>query len=209
MFAEQETSSTTSRLMDENYEHSAMPEGAEEGILRGLYLLRPVRRGTARVQLFGCGTILREVLAGSGDPRSRLRRLRRCLERDQLQRTAPRRARRRAVEPAAPVRRRGASTWRSTWPGDRGRSSRRPTTFSRSPVRSAPWYRGLPRLGTDGYGRSGYRRDLRRFFEVDRHYVAVAALASLAEDGTIPAVTVAHAISRYDIDPGKPDPSRA
>ena len=63
-------------------------------------------------------------------------------------------------------------------------------------------------LGTDGYGRSDYRRNLRRFFEVDRHYVAVAALASLAEDGTVPAATVGDAISRYGIDPGKPDPAR-
>ena len=64
-------------------------------------------------------------------------------------------------------------------------------------------------LGTDGYGRSDYRRNLRRFFEVDRHYVAVAALSSLAEEGVVPADTVADAISRYGIDPGKPDPSRA
>ena len=61
-------------------------------------------------------------------------------------------------------------------------------------------------LGTDGYGRSDYRRNLRRFFEVDRHYVAVAALAALAEDGTIPAATAADAITRYGIDPDKPDP---
>ena len=64
-------------------------------------------------------------------------------------------------------------------------------------------------LGTDGYGRSDYRRNLRRFFEVDRHYVALAALTSLAEDGTVPAATVADAITRYGIDPGKPDPARA
>ncbi len=63
-------------------------------------------------------------------------------------------------------------------------------------------------LGTDGYGRSDYRRNLRRFFEVDRYHVAVAALASLAEEGTIPAATVADAISRYGIDPDTPDPSR-
>jgi pyruvate dehydrogenase E1 component len=62
-------------------------------------------------------------------------------------------------------------------------------------------------LGTDGFGRSDYRKNLRRFFEVDRHYVAVAALASLAQDGTVPADTVADAIARYGIDPGKPDPS--
>ena len=63
-------------------------------------------------------------------------------------------------------------------------------------------------LGTDGYGRSDYRRNLRRFFEVDRHYVALAALTSLAADGTVPAATVADAIARYGIDPGKPDPAR-
>jgi pyruvate dehydrogenase E1 component len=61
-------------------------------------------------------------------------------------------------------------------------------------------------LGTDGYGRSDYRRNLRRFFEVDRHYVALAALTSLAADGTVPAGTVADAITRYGIDLGKPEP---
>jgi pyruvate dehydrogenase E1 component len=64
-------------------------------------------------------------------------------------------------------------------------------------------------LGTDGYGRSDYRRNLRRFFEVDRHYVALAALTSLAEDGAIPADRPADAIARYGIDPDTPDPSRA
>ena len=63
-------------------------------------------------------------------------------------------------------------------------------------------------LGTDGFGRSDYRRKLRHFFEVDRHWVAVAALDSLAEDGTVPAATVAEAITRYGIDPDKPDPSK-
>ena len=64
-------------------------------------------------------------------------------------------------------------------------------------------------LGTDGYGRSDYRRNLRRFFEVDRHYVALAALTALAEDGAIPADRAADAIARYGIDPSTPDPSRA
>jgi pyruvate dehydrogenase E1 component len=62
-------------------------------------------------------------------------------------------------------------------------------------------------LGTDGYGRSDYRRQLRRFFEVDRHYVAVAALTALAEDGAVPPTTVADAIQRYGIDPDKPNPT--
>jgi len=61
-------------------------------------------------------------------------------------------------------------------------------------------------LGTDGYGRSDYRRNLRRFFEVDRHAVTVAALASLAAQGAVTATTVADAIRRYGIDPEAPPP---
>jgi pyruvate dehydrogenase E1 component len=61
-------------------------------------------------------------------------------------------------------------------------------------------------LGTDGFGRSDYRRNLRAFFEVDRHYVTVAALHSLAADGAVPAATVADAIERFGIDAGRPNP---
>jgi pyruvate dehydrogenase E1 component len=64
-------------------------------------------------------------------------------------------------------------------------------------------------LGTDGYGRSDYRRQLRRFFEVDRHFVALAALQSLAQEGAVAAETVAKAIAKYDIDPEKPNPARS
>ncbi|MEQ1882958.1 MAG: pyruvate dehydrogenase (acetyl-transferring), homodimeric type, partial [Burkholderiales bacterium] len=61
-------------------------------------------------------------------------------------------------------------------------------------------------LGTDGFGRSDYRRQLRKFFEVDRYYVAVAALKALADEGTIPPATVTKAIKKYGIDPEKPNP---
>jgi pyruvate dehydrogenase E1 component len=61
-------------------------------------------------------------------------------------------------------------------------------------------------LGTDGFGRSDYRRKLRAHFEVDRHYVVLAALHALAADGAVPSKVVAEAIERYDIDPDKPDP---
>jgi pyruvate dehydrogenase E1 component len=63
-------------------------------------------------------------------------------------------------------------------------------------------------LGTDGFGRSDYRRRLRDFFEVDRRWVTLAALESLALDGTIPAAKVAEAINKYGIDPDKPNPAR-
>jgi pyruvate dehydrogenase E1 component len=61
-------------------------------------------------------------------------------------------------------------------------------------------------LGTDGFGRSDYRKALRSFFEVDRYHVAVAALHTLAQEGAVPASKVADAIKRYGIDPEKPDP---
>ncbi len=61
-------------------------------------------------------------------------------------------------------------------------------------------------LGTDGFGRSDSRDNLRRFFEVNRHYVAIAALKALAEDGEMPAAKVAEAIKKYGIDAEKPAP---
>jgi len=64
-------------------------------------------------------------------------------------------------------------------------------------------------LGTDGFGRSDYRKKLRHFFEVDRHFVVVAALRALADEEAVPASVVADAIKKYGIDPEKPDPSRA
>ena len=61
-------------------------------------------------------------------------------------------------------------------------------------------------LGTDGFGRSDYRKRLRNHFEVDRHWVALAALKSLTEDGSVPASTVTKAIKKFEIDPEKPNP---
>nr|MDQ2681333.1 pyruvate dehydrogenase (acetyl-transferring), homodimeric type [Candidatus Eremiobacteraeota bacterium] len=62
-------------------------------------------------------------------------------------------------------------------------------------------------LGTDGYGRSDFRRKLREFFEVNRYYVAISALKALADEGTIPTSTVSAAIVKYGIDPNKPNPA--
>jgi len=160
-------------LMNENYEHPALPEGAEKGILRGMYLLRSGGFGAGPVvQLLGSGTILREVLAGAD-----LLLADYSVAADVWSATSFTELRRDGI---------AAERWNMLHPG------------------SAP--RRYRVLGTDGYGRSDYRRNLRRFFEVDRHYVAVAALASLAEEGVVPAATVGDAIARYGIDPDKPEP---
>jgi pyruvate dehydrogenase E1 component len=212
MVAEQEDVFFYITLMNENYEHPALPEGAEAGILRGMYLLREAS-GTAggpSVQLLGSGTILREVLAGAD-----LLAADYGVAADVWSATSFTELRRNGL---------AAERWNMLHPTEPPQRSYVEDCLAerRGPVIAAtdyiktfadqirPFVPGRYRvLGTDGYGRSDYRRNLRRFFEVDRHYVAVAALASLARDGTIPAATVDDAISRYGIDPGKPDPARA
>ncbi len=215
MYAEQEDVFYYVTLMNENYEHPGMPEGAEEGILRGLYLLRegaadaPAGAGDApRVQLLGSGTILREVLAGadllaadfgvaadvwSAPSLTELRRDGMAVERWNL------------LHPTETPRR----SWVEQCLADRQGPVVAATDYVRSfadqirPYVPGGSYRVL---GTDGYGRSDSRRNLRRFFEVDRHHVAVAALSSLAAQGTVPASTVADAIRKYGIDPDRPAP---
>jgi pyruvate dehydrogenase E1 component len=198
-------------MMNENYKHPAMPEGAADGILRGLYLLRSGDSvGQAqglRVQLLGSGTILREVLAAAE-----------LLERDF------------GV---------GADVWSATSFTELGRDGQATQRWNmlhpevqprasyvaqclgprRGPVIAATDYVRLyaeqirpyvPRryvvLGTDGFGRSDTRANLRRFFEVNRTYVVVAALKALADEGQLPAAKVSEAIHKYGIDPDKPNP---
>ncbi|MGH3178833.1 MAG: transketolase-like TK C-terminal-containing protein, partial [Streptosporangiaceae bacterium] len=198
-------------LMNENYEHPPLPEGAEEGILKGMYLLRSSDSDGPRVQLLGSGTILREVQAAadllaedygvgcdvwSATSFTELRRDGLAAERGNMLHpgSEPRRS---YVEECLEARPHG------------------PVIAATDYVRAfadqiRAFVPGRYRvLGTDGYGRSDYRRNLRRFFEVDRHYVALAALTSLAEEGAVPADTPADAIARYGIDPDTPDPSRA
>jgi pyruvate dehydrogenase E1 component len=216
MYADQEDVYYYLTVMNENYPHPAMPEGVEKGILRGLYLLRegpePARKkGGARVQLLGSGTILREVIAAadllqsdfgvtadvwSAPSFTELRRNGLAVERWNLLHPAetPRQsyvAEQLGSRPAGPV---VAATdyVKAFADGIRAFVPRRYTT-----------------LGTDGYGRSDYRRKLRYHFEVDRHFVTVAALRALADEGTVPAGTVADAIARYGIDPDKPNPAQA
>jgi pyruvate dehydrogenase E1 component len=62
-------------------------------------------------------------------------------------------------------------------------------------------------LGTDGFGRSDTRKQLRKFFEVDRYYVAVAAMKALADQEALPRAKVTEAIRKYGIDPEKPNPA--
>jgi pyruvate dehydrogenase E1 component len=211
MLADQEDVYYYITLMNENYEHPDMPEGAEEGIRKGLYLFRkgPARRGKRpRVQLLGSGTILREVIAGAD-----------LLAEDwgvnadiwsapsfnELRRDGLRAERWNRLHPTEPPRRSHVETCLE---GQQGPVIAATDYIKAYADQIRPFVPGrYTVLGTDGFGRSDYRRALRSFFEVDRHHVAVAALHSLAQEGAVPASKVADAIRRYGIDPEKPDPS--
>jgi pyruvate dehydrogenase E1 component len=210
MYAEQEDVYYYITVMNENYQHPDMPAGSEAGILRGMYRLREGvadAKKTPRVQLLGSGTILREVIAGA----------------DLLQSDFGVAADVWSVTSFNELRRDGLQTlrWNMLHPEKKARRSYVAEALKdhRGPVVAASDYvktfadgirpfidRPYAVLGTDGYGRSDYRRKLRSFFEVDRRFVAVAALKLLADEGTIKASVVAEALEKYEIDPDKPNP---
>jgi pyruvate dehydrogenase E1 component len=210
MVSEQEDVFYYLTLMNENYVHPPMPEGAQEGILRGMYLIReaPRRSRRPRVQLLGSGTILNEVLAAG----------------DLLADDFGVHADIWSVTSFTELRRDGLEVerWNMLHPDAEPHQAfvaqmldarRGPVVASTDYIRAfadqiRQWVpRSYRVLGTDGYGRSDSRRQLRRFFEVDRHYVAVAALKELADAGKIKPSLVAEAIKRYDIDPEAPMPT--
>ncbi len=201
--------------LNENYDHPAMPDGVEDGIIRGMYLLRTAeaarKKGAHKVHLLGSGAILREVIAAaellandfgisaniwSVPSFTELARDANEVERWNLlhpleQPRVPYVTRLLAERGAGPV---IAST-------DYMKA------FAEQIRMSVPYaYRVL---GTDGFGRSDYRRKLRSHFEVDRYFIAVSALKALADENKLPSTTVAEALVRYRIDPEKADPVKA
>jgi pyruvate dehydrogenase E1 component len=211
MVVEQEDVFYYITLMNENYTHPAMPEGAPEGILRGMYLLSEggsTRSRKPRVQLLGSGTILREALAAAELLESDFGVLA-----DVWSVTSFTELRRDGLE---------VERWNMLHPTERPRRSfvsecldarRGPVVASTDYIRAyadqiRQWVPASYRvLGTDGYGRSDFRQALRRFFEVDRHYIAVAALKELADAGDIDPTRVQEAIERYELDPDAPMPT--
>jgi pyruvate dehydrogenase E1 component len=210
MVGEQEDVFYYITLMNENYHHPAMPEGAQEGILRGMYLLRESSAPSkARVQLLGSGTILNEVMAAADLLESEF-----DVAADVWSVTSFTELRREGLE---------VERWNMLHPLEEARRpfvaeclARRegPVVASSDYIRTfadqiRQWVPGrYTVLGTDGFGRSDSRSALRRFFEVDRHYVTVAALRALAEEGTIDRRRVQDAIERFEIDPSSPMPTR-
>ena len=197
MLHEQENIFYYITCMNENYVHPPMPKGVEDGILKGLYLLKIGGRGKVRVQLMGAGTILREVIAAaelleedysipadiwSATSFNQLRRD--CLEVERWNQLHP------AEEPRR--------SYLDQCLADKDGPFIAATDYMKIvPDQIQRWVPGqYVTLGTDGYGRSDRRSALRQHFEVDRRYIAVTALKALADEGALDMETVSDAIRR-------------
>src|SRR5205823_8913097 len=196
-------------LMNENYPHPAMPEGAAQSIVKGMYLFKGgAAKGKApRVQLLGSGTIFREVIEAAELLRSDWgveADLWSCPSFTELARDGYRTSRENMLNATAKPK---LSHVEACLKGTDG-----PVIAATDYIRAfAEQIRAyVPRryvvLGTDGFGRSDTRERLRYFFEVDRFHVAVAALKALADEGALPATRVAEAIQKYGIEPNRPAP---
>ena len=212
MYVDQEDIYYYITVLNEAYPHPALPEGSEAGILKGLYLLHPAAADSdpaLRVQLMGSGAILREVEAAatllqqdfgiasdvwSATSLTELRRDGLAAERWNLLHPVE--------EPRVPY----VHQCLAAHPG--------PVIVATDYMKIVgdqirPFIDGrrFTALGTDGFGRSDTRESLRTFFEVDRHFIVLAALKSLADDGRIERGQLQVAIDRYGIDVEKVDPA--
>jgi pyruvate dehydrogenase E1 component len=196
-------------LYNENYPQAAMPEGAEKGILAGLYRFRASELGEhrPRVQIFGSGSVLTEALRAqkilaerygvgadvwSATSYKELRR--EALECERVNRLHP------DAAPRVPYVTRALS-------GARGPVVAVTDFLKLVPEMIARWVpQGLTPLGTDGYGRSASRAELRRFFEIDAEHIALAALTELARRGEVERTLPARALAELGLDAGKADP---
>jgi pyruvate dehydrogenase E1 component len=211
--------------MNENYAHPAIPDGAQEGILKGMYRLREsgITSPKSRVQLMGSGTILREVLAAS-----ELLEQDWGIAADVWSVTSFTELRREGMDVERHNRLRLDDEARLTWVEKCLAPTAGPIVAASDYMRAVPDLirpyipadsarpskggsaSGAPRryvaLGTDGFGRSDTRAALRGFFEVDRHNIVVAALKALADDGGVERGVAKQALRKYGIDTTRPNP---
>lgn len=195
-------------VMNENYQHPEMPKNAEEGIIKGMYLLKKSDKSKVQIQLLGSGTILREVIAAA----------------DLLEEDFGISSNIWSVTSFNELRREGLSIKRQNLlhPDKKQKLTYVESLFEdeNTPVVAATDYMKIyadqirefiPNryivLGTDGFGRSDTRNQLRKFFEVNRYYIVVAALKGLADEGKIEIDKINEAIKKYKIDPNKPEPT--
>ncbi|MFT7525655.1 MAG: pyruvate dehydrogenase E1 component [Arenicella sp.] len=210
MYVEQENVFYYLTVMNENYRHPAMPDGAAEGILKGLYRFKKSAKDdgkTATVQLIGSGTILNEVIAAAEILESEFK-----VAANIWSATSMNELRREGL---------AVERWNILHPSGKPRISyvEQCLQDENGPVIAATDYMKayadsirafVPSryvvLGTDGYGRSDDREQLRSYFEVNHQYIVITALSALYEDGSIDANVVSNAIKQFGVDADRPSP---
>jgi pyruvate dehydrogenase E1 component len=212
MLTEQEDVYYYLTLMNENYAHPAMPKGAEKDILKGMYHLDSVgnKKSKLRVQLLGSGTIFREVMMAAemlNQDWGIASDLWSCPSFTELSRDIQRVNRHNLLHPTQAPQKSHVELSLAKHAGPVIAATDYIRLFAEQ-IRPAVQQIGkrYSVLGTDGYGRSDTREQLRHFFEVDRHWVTVAALKALADDQQIDSQLVADAIEKYGLDVSKPNP---
>lgn len=194
--------------MNENYQHPEMPKKAEEGIIKGMYLLQQgAKKAKYRTQLLGSGTILREVIFAAELLKKDFE-----VEADIWSVTSFNELTREGLD---------VERWNRLHPTDKPKKAYVSECLEKTegPVVAATDYmrqyaEGLRAhfnktyvvLGTDGFGRSDTRASLRAHFEVDRYHVVIAALSALVQEGAMKADVVTKAMKLYQINPDKPNP---
>jgi pyruvate dehydrogenase E1 component len=207
MFKDQDNVFYYLTVMNENYHQPAMPKGVEEGIIKGIYLFQKGGREKKRVQLMGSGAIFREVIAAA-----ELLAEDWGVDSDLWSVTSFNELTREGQD---------CDRWNMLHPDKKPRIpyvSRMLEGESGPMIAATDYIKNYAEqlrsyvpgaykvLGTDGFGRSDTREQLRKHFEVNRFYITVAALKSLADEGVISAKEVVKAIDKYAIDPDKANP---
>ncbi len=194
-------------LMNENYIQPGIPEGAEEGILKGIYLFQKSERLGNHINLMGSGTILNEVIAAA-----ELLKADFDISSDIWSIPGINQLHREGIE---------IERWNLFNPSKKSKvpyltsvlsETKDPVVISTDYIRAYPEQirRLIPNrltvLGTDGYGRSDMRNKLRDFFEIDRYHIVIASLKSLSDDGRISSSAVSEALTKYSIRVDKKSP---
>jgi pyruvate dehydrogenase E1 component len=212
MMEEQEDVYYYLTVMNENYSHPDLPQGVEADIIKGMYLFKDAgkaKKTEPRVQLMGSGTILREVIAAAE-----------LLEKDfgvsadiwsvpsfiELRRDGFDAERWNRLHPESEQRVPFITAQLSTHQGPVIAATDYVREYADQVRAFIPDGMRYTVLGTDGYGRSDTRANLRGFFEVDRYWIALSALSALAKEGKVNAKDVSRAIKTYKLDPDKPNP---
>ena len=196
-------------LLNENYPMPGLTVGTEDQIIRGMYLCKAGASGSPRVQLLGSGTILRESIAAqellsqewgvAADVWS-------CPSFNELGRDGQDCERYNLLHPQETPRLSFVAQQLEDYAGPVVASTDYMKNYAEQIRPFLPKGRNYKVLGTDGFGRSDFRSRLREHFEVNRHYIVVAALKALSEDGMVPVVKVSEAIQKYGLDIDKINP---